>query len=114
MLYQYLVLGAREQMMIKEDVGERLFVLHETHEVQLDQRSAASRHQGDQHTNFKVEAGGIVKVFQSCSQESGQISLHSMLKASPQKTVIKPAELPCAEPVRQLGNAPVDTLQLIV
>ena len=113
MLYQYLVWGAREQMMIKEDVGERLFVLHETHEVQLDQCSAASRQQGDQHTNFKVEAGGIVKVFQNYSQESGHTSLHSMLNVSPQKPVIKPAELPPSEPVRQLGNAPIDTLQLI-
>ena len=89
-----------------------LFVLHETHEVQLD-KSSASRHQGDQHTNFKVEAGGIVKVFQNYSQESGHTSLHNMLNVSPQKPVIQPAELPCTEPVRQLGNAPIDTLQLI-
>ena len=81
-------------MIYKEDVGERLFVLHETPEVQLDQYSAASRHQGDQHTNFKVEAGGIVKVFQSYSQESGQTSLHNMLNFSPQKNVLKPAEFP--------------------
>ena len=78
----------------KEDVGERLFVLHETHEVQLDQCLAASRHQGDQHPNRKVEARGIVKVFQGYSQESGQTSLHSMLNFSPQKTVLKPAEFP--------------------
>ena len=99
--------------MIKEDAGERLFVLHETHEVQLDQYSAASRHQGDQHTIFKVEAGGIVKVFQDYSQESGHTSLHILLNVSPQKPVKEPAELPSTEPVRQLGNAPIDTLQLI-
>ena len=78
----------------KEDVGERLFVLNETHEVQLDQCSAASRHQADSHPIRKVEPRGIVEVFQNYSQESGQTSSHKILNILPQKNIPKPAEFP--------------------